>query len=181
MLPIIKKVKLPTLTLPSAWQTVIFRNYGYVKTERIAEVLGCDTKTVISEAERLGLSDCKDAYADLFEARGYITVIRNNWYLLPYEQLVCLLGFDTDKLDFILKNDDFLDVKLGNFKPECEKIKYSLLTKEQSELTDKIAKTIKKYSSKPKSRPFDLLNDSSFSDIEHPQQPRTFLRTKHLL
>ena len=92
MLPEIKKVKMPSLTLPTAWQTVIFRNFGYVKTERIAEVLGCDALTVNSEAARLGLRDF--GYADDFEKSGYITIIRNNWFLLPYDQLMTLLGID---------------------------------------------------------------------------------------
>ena len=85
MLPGIKKVKLPSLTLPTAWQTVIFRNFGYVRQERIAAVLRCDAQTVEDEAKRLGLLNvdyCKD-----FEERGYITIIRNNWFLLPYDQL----------------------------------------------------------------------------------------------
>ena len=91
MLPMIKQVKLPRYDFPTGWQTVIFRNYGYVRTERIAAVLGCDEKTIDAEAKRLGL-EYIDYSAD-FESRGYITVIRSNWYLLPYEQLEQLLGF----------------------------------------------------------------------------------------
>ena len=122
MLPEIKNVKMPSLTLPTAWQTVIFRNFGYVKTERIADVLGCDVLTVNLEAARLGL--CDFGFAENFEKSGYITVIRNNWFLLPYEQIMELLGIDEKKLDFILEKDDFLSVKLGNFKPFCEKVSY---------------------------------------------------------
>ena len=45
-------MKIPALTLPTPWQTVLFYNYGYVSTERLAKVLECDTATVEREAER---------------------------------------------------------------------------------------------------------------------------------
>ncbi len=166
MLPEIKKVKLSPLTLPTAWQTVIFRNYGYVRAERIAKILGCDKDTVRREAERLCLFD--KGYYNEFEERGYITVIRDNWYLLPYEQLITLLGISAERFDFILKNDDFLDIKLGNFKPECEEVKYSPLTEEEIKLTEKAVKTIKKYTNESKEhvRPFDFFAKDAFASDE---------------
>ena len=155
MLPQIKRVKLPSLTLPTAWQTVIFRNYGYVRCERIAAVLGCDVATVEHEAARLGLVN-RDYEAD-FEARGYITVIRNNWYLLPYDQLMTLLGFDEERLDFVLEKDDFLDVKLGGFKPMCESVVFSPLGESELAKTAEIAnKTLQYTSVVPKAKPFDF-------------------------
>ena len=89
MLPKIQRVKLPENIFPTKWQTVIFRNYGLVSIENIAAVLGCTTQTVKTEALRLGLqkTDCDGVW----EKKGYITIIRNNWYLLPYEQLTKLL------------------------------------------------------------------------------------------
>lgn len=157
MLPEVRKVKMPSLTLPTAWQTVIFRNFGYVKTERIAEVLSCDAETVELEAKRLGLQSF-DFSAD-FEARGYITVIRSNWFLLDYEQLTVLLGIDEKKLDFILVNDDFLGVKLGNFKPFCEKVSYSPLDAEQMRATESFAEKISPYMTEPQKRPFDFFEN----------------------
>ena len=67
MIPEIKDVKVPSLTLPTAWQTVIFRNYGYVRNERIARVLECDEDAVEREAKRLGLVD--RGYQSDFETR----------------------------------------------------------------------------------------------------------------
>ena len=96
-IPVVKKVKLQTLTLPTAWQTVIFRNYGYVRVERIAKTLGCDEETIRVEAKRLGLPD-DDFVAD-FEKRGYLTIIRNNWHLLPYPQLLTLLNFGMNPVE----------------------------------------------------------------------------------
>ncbi|MBR7141679.1 MAG: hypothetical protein IKD03_05985, partial [Clostridia bacterium] len=133
MLPPITQVKLPSLTLPTAWQTVILRNYGYVPVSRIAKTLGCDEQTVRDEAKKLNLV-YRDYESD-FQKNGYITVIRNNWYLLPYDQLLTLLDISEEKLDFILKNDDFLDVKLGRIKPKVSAVSYSPLTKEQESET----------------------------------------------
>ncbi|MBQ8395062.1 MAG: hypothetical protein IJX49_05760, partial [Clostridia bacterium] len=99
MLPEVRKVKLPKSNFPTNWQTVIFRNYGLVSTDKIAKVLGCDEETVRTEAARLGLGGAQ--YDPNWEARGYITLIRNNWFLLPYEQLTLLLGITEEKLDFL--------------------------------------------------------------------------------
>lgn len=161
MLPAIKQVKLPRYDPPTSWQTVIFRNYGYVRTERIAAVLGCDAETIDAEAKRLGL-EYIDYSAD-FESRGYITVIRNNWYLLPYGQLEQLLGFDESKLDFVLEKDDFLSTKLGNFKPECEAVRYAPLTDEQIAVTNSLASIIASYKTENSARPFDFFADTPSS------------------
>ena len=159
MLPKVKTVKLPSLTLPTAWQTVIFRNYGYVRCERIARVLGCDEETVRKEARRLGIFDC--GYAENFESHGYITIIRNNWYLLPYDQLLQLLDFDEARLDFVLERDDFLSVKLGGFKPDCAPVFYAPLTEEQAEETAQIAARIARYSEEAAVAPFDFFSETN--------------------
>ncbi len=154
MLPKIRNVKLPSLTLPTAWQTVIFRNYGYVPTERIAEVLECNEDTVRLEAARLGLFD--HGYADSFSKSGHITTIRNNWYLLPYEQIITLLGTDEQTLDFILEKEDFLGEKLGAHKPACEKVVYSPLTEEQIKECQCVRALCSEYSIPAKSAPFSF-------------------------
>jgi len=110
MLPNIQRVKMPENIFPTKWQTVIFRNYGLVSLQNIATVLGCDTKVVEREALRLGLP--KTECDGVWEKKGYITIIRNNWFLLPYSQLLKLLNITEEKLDYILLNDDFLGVKL---------------------------------------------------------------------
>ena len=38
ILPEIKKVVLPDCNFPTAWQTVIFRNYGLISLDKIAKV-----------------------------------------------------------------------------------------------------------------------------------------------
>ena len=120
-------------------------------------MLSCDVETVKTEAERLGLLDF--GYAGDFAARGYITVIRNNWFLLPYDQLIDLLDIDEARLDFILDKDDFLAVKLGGFKPECPAVSYAPLTEEQITATANLASRIGAYMTEPMARPFDFFTE----------------------
>ncbi|MBE7068279.1 MAG: hypothetical protein E7381_03150 [Clostridiales bacterium] len=157
MLPNIQRVKMPENIFPTKWQTVIFRNYGLVSLQNIATVLGCDTKVVEREALRLGLP--KTECDGVWEKKGYITIIRNNWFLLPYSQLLKLLNITEEKLDYILLNDDFLGVKLGNFKPECDEVVYAPLTKEQEAKTKLIADMVYPYQVKKGenfAKPFDF-------------------------
>ncbi len=158
MLPKTKKVKLPTTIFPTKWQAVIFRNYGLVSIEKIALVLKCETGVIRSEAERLGL---RGEYDEAWEKKGYITLIRNNWYLLPYSQLTALLGFSEEKLACILQNEDFLAVKLGNFKPECEEVEYAPLTKAQEEETCLVADMVAPYMVKNKVKSFDFFKEDA--------------------
>ena len=58
------------------------------------------------------------------QARSYITVIKRNWHLLPYDQLLELLDWTPEQMAFTLREDDFLYVKLGNLKPQCEPLRY---------------------------------------------------------
>ena len=55
MLPKIDQVLLPPDDFPCRWQTVIFRNYGMVPHEHLAQVLDTDTAVIEREALRLGL------------------------------------------------------------------------------------------------------------------------------
>ena len=160
-LPQIKEVKLPTLTFPTDWQAVIFRNYGYVSCESIARVLACDSDTVRTEAARLGLANVT-MHEDFYK-RGYITIIRSNWYLLPYSQICDLIDVSEERLAYILKNEDFLDVKLGGFKPLCKDIVYTPLTSEEIITTEKISKVVKKYASVKAVAPFDFFSESNFT------------------
>ncbi|MDY2880672.1 MAG: hypothetical protein SOT34_07035 [Candidatus Borkfalkiaceae bacterium] len=142
MLPGIRSCKGEEQNFPTKWQAVIFRNYGFVRGERIAAVLGCDGETVRREAKRLGLAEEEEATVAVWEKRGYITIIRNNWFLLPYGQMETLLGVTEEKLEFLLANEDFLSLKLGGFKPQCEEVKYLPLNGEEERETEELRKTI---------------------------------------
>lgn len=157
MLPEIRKIKPLMYFTPKKWQTVILRNYGLVANDRIASVLGTDTATIEREAERLGIA--KIPFNPKWKKYGYINIIKNNWHLVPYNQLMELLDMDEATLDYNLKEDDFLAIKLGMFKSYCEEVKYSPLTKDEIEKTDKIAKLVKSEFINNYSVPFDFYSD----------------------
>ncbi len=122
---------------PTRQQAIVWRNWELVPVERLAKVLGTTLENVLQLAGDLGLRTPPRVNSRWLE-RGYVTLIRNNWHLLPYEQLLLLLGWSTEKLDFTLREEDFLWVKLGFLKPRCEPVSYSPLTPEQIEQTAQI-------------------------------------------
>lgn len=131
---------LPVFT-PTKWQTLVLRNYGLVPAERIARTIGTDEATVIKEAKRLGLE--KISYDKNWQKYGYINIIKNNWHLVPYSQLLTLVDMDEETLDYCLKEDDFLWVKLGRFKSILDEVRYEPLNDEEIAETERIASIIR--------------------------------------
>ncbi|MDD4002586.1 MAG: hypothetical protein PHE12_00075 [Clostridia bacterium] len=155
-LPEVKKIKNLPLNFPKNWQAVIFRNYGIVPVKNIAQILNTDENTINTEAVNLGLSNVK--YNKNWLSKGYISIIRNNWHLLSYIQITQLLCISKQHLAFILKEDDFLDVKLGNFKPYVIEPKYSPLNNEQKKQTKKIKNIVESYYIPYQKQPFDFFD-----------------------
>lgn len=109
---------------PSRMHTFIWRNWETCELDRIAEVLGTSVDTVREVGESMGLPPHQPISALQYE-RGYISVIRRNWHLLSYDQLLTLLKWDEERLAYTLKEDDFLWIKLGRHKPKCESLTYT--------------------------------------------------------
>lgn len=109
---------------PDRAHAFVWRNWPLVPVERMAKVIGAEPDDVLRMGKAMGLTGPPEVTADQ-QRRSYITVIRRNWHLLPYEQLLELLGWSADELAFTLREDDFLYVKLGNYKPKCEPVKYA--------------------------------------------------------
>ncbi len=156
MLPKIIETTTKRLNLPTLWQTVIFRNYRMAPSENIAKIIGCTAEDVEREALRLGL--IKGEGTKEWCERGFITIFRNNWHLLEYDQLRDLVGMTDARLDFVLETEDFLGIKLGHQKPAVERPVYAPLTDEQIKETEKAAQTIKKYDTVERTM-FDFFND----------------------
>ena len=89
----------------------------------MARVVGAKRADILRLGRAMGLGDPPRITRDQ-QARSYITVIKRNWHLLPYEQLLELLGWTAEQLAFTLREDDFLFIKLGNLKPDCEPLCY---------------------------------------------------------
>jgi len=94
-----------------------------VSLERMAGVLDTTPGEVRAIGLSMGLPPHRTPPPEYLE-RGYISIIRRNWHLLPYEQLLELLGWDAEQLTFTLREDDFLWVKLGSLKPACPVLRY---------------------------------------------------------
>ena len=108
---------------PDRQHAFVWRNWSLVESPRLAEVLGTSEESVAALAASMGLKP--EPVLPHWRTRGYITLIRRNWHLLPYEQLLVLLDMTPQRLEHLLREDDFLFVKLGNHKPRCDPLKYS--------------------------------------------------------
>ena len=129
---------------PNKVYAVIWRNWNLVEPERIARTLSCNVKDVNEIAASMGL-DSSVKVPPNFRRRMYITVIRRNWHLLPYNQLLTLLDMSMEELEFSLKEDDFLYIKLGSLKPHCEEVKYSKPNEKAFIRAAEIKQLVKKY------------------------------------
>jgi hypothetical protein len=109
---------------PDRLHAFVWRNWGLVEPDRLAKVLGTSPENVEALAASMGLP-ARPAVEPEWRTRGYITVIRRNWHLLPYEQLLTLLDIPAERLAEVLREDDFLFAKLGNHKPRCDRLSYT--------------------------------------------------------
>ena len=153
--------------LPTAWQRVIYRNYGTVKTENLAKVLGTDPSTVELHAEKLGLGSL--SYDENWVKKGFVTVIRNNWDLLPNDKICQLLEMSEEEFSSLLVEYDFLDVKLGE-KPEIEAPVYEVMTEEEEIATARIKAFTERKLRPVLSKPFAFFEEGNGTVYLPPKQ-----------
>jgi hypothetical protein len=101
---------------PNRTAAFVWRNWNLVPLKDMARTLKTRPENIQLYATRMGLPP----YANQIWSPDsvYITVLRRNWSLLPYEQLLTLLRLNGEELAKRLREDDFLFVKLGA-KPLC--------------------------------------------------------------
>jgi len=109
---------------PDRMHAFIWRNWELISLERMAKVLETTPENVRETGRSMGLPP-HISPPEEYQQRGYISIIRRNWHILAYEQLLTLLGWDAEKLAFTLREDDFLWVKLGSSKPSCPVLRYT--------------------------------------------------------
>lgn len=109
---------------PSRLHAFIWRNWQLVPATRLAKVLNTTKSNVVRMGREMGLEGPPRITSDQ-QRRSYITVIRRNWHLLPYDQLLELLDWSAEKMHSTLRHDDGLFWKLGSLKPKCERITFS--------------------------------------------------------
>lgn len=109
---------------PDPLHAFVWRNWPLVPTTRMAEVVGAHPDDILRIGKAMGLPS-PPRITEERRQRSYLTVIRRNWHLLPYEQLLKLLNWTPERMAYTLREDDFLYVKLGSLKPKCDPIRYS--------------------------------------------------------
>ena len=128
---------------PHAQYTFVWRNWSVVDKAKLAAILSTSVENVEALATSMGLPRKQTIEREWSTKQGYITIIRRNWQLLPYEQIMELLGMSREELRFHLIEDDFLYDKLGKIKPYCQPLKYVEPTPEMVARAKQIAKDVK--------------------------------------
>lgn len=108
---------------PDRLHAFVWRNWQLVPIDRLAKVVGAKPADILRIGKLLGLAKPPHITADQ-QSRSYITVLRRNWHLLPYEQLLELLDWPADKLAYTLRHDDGVFWKFGSVKPKCDPLKF---------------------------------------------------------
>ena len=120
----------------------IWRNWPLVPLAKLAAILQATPEQVRAVGMSMGLPDQKEISTDQ-QRRSYITIIRRNWHLLPYDQLLQLLDWTPAHMAYMLREDDFLFIKLGSLKPKCDPLRYAPPDERTSARAREIATTIK--------------------------------------
>ena len=108
---------------PDRLHAFVWRNWHLTPVERMAKTVEATPAQILEVGRGMGLPDPPHISEEQLQ-RTYITIIRANWHLLPYEQLTTLLDWTTSQLAFTLREDDFLFIKLGSLKPACDPLLY---------------------------------------------------------
>lgn len=134
-LPPIGAKPIPMPHFPTVHQAFIFRAYEYIPVKKIAALLKTSEENIMAAARDMGLgAPCE---SDIWLNKGYITIIKAMWHILPYAQLLELLEMDEETFAVILREEDFLDIKLGS-KPDCEPVVWRELTAQEAAATEKL-------------------------------------------
>lgn len=108
---------------PDRLHAFVWRNWPLLPAERMAQAIGAKTEDITALGKSMGLPDAVPP-PDVLR-RGALTIIRRNWHLLPYDQLLALLGWSADQLAYTLREDDFFYIKLGSLKPRCPALRWT--------------------------------------------------------
>ncbi|HZP85104.1 MAG TPA: hypothetical protein VFB21_25935, partial [Chthonomonadaceae bacterium] len=132
----------PLPHFPDRLHAYIWRNWQLVPTERLAKVVGAKPEEILRLGRAMGLSG-PPPITPMQQRRSYITVIRRNWHLLPYKQLLALLDWTPEQMEYTLREDDFLFIKLGSLKPKCAPLAYRPPDAQTQEREREIARIVR--------------------------------------
>lgn len=159
LLPVKDSPELKLPHFPTRFHAAVFRLWETVDAAQIAKGLGVEPAVVFEAAQAMGLPEQK--YTELWKKQGYLTIIRNMWHILPYDQLLGVLGWTEERLAVALKEDDFLWVKVGRFKPKCDPVKPEPLDENQKAQLAEIKTTMTNIFSQMfnGAKPFEFFTD----------------------
>jgi hypothetical protein len=141
---------------PDRVHEFVWRNWGVVEPAKLAAIVGASAADVTAVAASMGLPANPVVPPQMLQ-RGYATLIRCNWHLLPYEQLLGLVEMTPERLAFTLREEDFLWVKLGRLKPKCEPIAFQPPDEAARKRADEIRRAVE-----------DVFGD----ELSQPAEPR---------
>jgi hypothetical protein len=167
---------IPEPHFPDRLHLFVWRNWELANTDRLAQVLGATAEQILEIGSSLGLPQKPELTADQLR-RIYITVIRQNWHVLPDDQLMELLGWDHRHYEYTLKEDDFLWIKLGLLKPRCERLRYEPPSAEARRRAAEIKQLLKEQlgaaldeTGEP---PFEFVTDLSSNQVNNLRDPES--------
>lgn len=127
---------------PSRLHAFVWRNWALVPPARIAAVVGAKESDIARVGRSMGLEPPR-GLTDEQRHRAHLTIIRRNWHLLPYEQLLTLLGWTPEQLAYTLREDDFFFHKLGLLKPKCLPLQWAVPTAAETARAEEIARLVR--------------------------------------
>ncbi len=127
---------------PDRLHLFIWRNWEFFPASKLAKIVGTTAANITRAAVGMGLAP-RGKISPLWKNRGCNTVLRANWQILPYEQLLDLLEWTPEQLVYALKEDDFLFAKLGALKPDCGKLLWHEPAASETRRTAQIRKRMK--------------------------------------
>lgn len=153
---------------PNKMYAFIWRNWNLVDITQMSKVLETKPANIVQIAKMMGLPQYVKPTWSIQQI--YITLLRRNWHILPYSQLMTLTNLSDSELAQKLREDDFLYVKLGNVKPVCDAVHYSEPTKADIRKLARIAQVVHtdfgSTVNKPEVPRFAFINDLTHVDPE---------------
>ena len=77
---------------PDRLHAFVWRNWQLVPIEKMASLLSAGAADILALGQSMGLVEPGPISLDQW-SRSYLTIIRRNWHLLPYSQLLQLLDW----------------------------------------------------------------------------------------
>ena len=92
---------------PDRVHEFVFRNWNVIEPAKMAAIVNASVQDVTAMAASMGLPPAT-AVPAVMRQRGYVTLIRRNWHLLPYEQLLQVVEMTPERLAFAMDRKDWL-------------------------------------------------------------------------